>query len=223
MKKCCSFLVLSFLSCWVCAQTWDTIPNLPDHYRQKVEEFKKEPIVKGRTLFLGNRLTEGGNWRKLLRDSSIVNRGIAGDITFGVLNRINDIIKRQPSRLFLLIGMDDIGKGIPDEVIMENVFSVIHRIRKASSTTKIFLQSILPINSSFKDFPSRYNRNDHVVALNHEFQKYASRMGYTYIDLYSSFLDKENRLDARFSTDGIQLNQAGYVHWVEILKGLNCL
>jgi lysophospholipase L1-like esterase len=223
MNKHIVYLVFGFLPCSLFAQTWDTIPNLPDHYRLKVGEFRKEPIVKGRTIFLGDSLTEGGNWRNLLKDSSIINRGIAGDVTFGVLNRIDDIIKRRPARLFLLIGTNDLGKGIPDEVIMENVFSIVVRIRKASPDTKIFVQSILPTNSLFKNFPLHHAKNDHVVTLNREFLKYAARLGFTYVDLYSGFLDKENHLGAGYSTNGVNLNQAGYRHWVEILKEQNCL
>ena len=92
-------------------RAWDTIPNLPDHYREMVSQFAKEPLVTGKVLFLGNSITEFGNWKKLLKDSSVINRGISGDITFGVLNRLNEIIKHQPSKLFLMIGVNDISKN----------------------------------------------------------------------------------------------------------------
>jgi len=207
----------------VAQRTWDTIPNLPDHYRQKMEEFNREPVAKGNVLFLGNSLTERGNWKKLLRDSSVINRGISGDITFGVLHRLSDVIRRQPSKVFLLIGINDLSKGIPDPVIMENLFSIVRKIRVGSPTTKIFVQSILPTNSTFKNFPPLYDKNDHVVVLNTQFQKYADRLGFVYVDLYSKFLDKNNHLEASYSVDGLHLNPTGYAHWLEILKSLGCL
>lgn len=35
-------------------RTWDTIPNQPEHYQKRVAEFKSQPVVKGKTVFLGN-------------------------------------------------------------------------------------------------------------------------------------------------------------------------
>jgi len=224
MKGLFYLLFLGFLPLSSAAQkTWDTIPNLPDHYREKVSEFRKEPISRGKIMFLGNSITEGGNWKKLLKDSSIVNRGISGDITFGVLNRLDDIVKRQPAKVFLLIGINDISKDIPDEVIMQNTFSIVRRIRRGSPATKIFVQSILPTNPTFKNFPKGYNKNDHVITLNAQYKKYADRLGYTFVDLFTEFLDKEDHLEASYSTDGLHLSNAGYAHWLEILKKLNYL
>src|SRR4051794_8025406 len=109
-----SFFIAAFLFSltWSFAQrTWDTIPMLPQLYQQRYELFKKEPIVKGRVLFLGNSITQGGNWKKLLKDTTVINRGISGDVTFGILNRLGEVIQREPSKLFLLIGINDISKN----------------------------------------------------------------------------------------------------------------
>ena len=71
---------------------YDTIPNLPEHYWVRMEKFKREAAIAGKTVFLGNSITEGGQWKKLLKDSTIINRGISGDNTFGMLARVNEII-----------------------------------------------------------------------------------------------------------------------------------
>ena len=204
-------------------RSWDTIPNLPDHYRARLEAFNKQPVSKGKTLFLGNSITEGGNWKKLLKDSTVINRGVSGDITFGILQRLDEIVRHKPSRLFLLIGINDISKNIPDEIILENLLTILSKIHSGTPATKIYVQSILPTNNSFKQFPKNYDKNDHIITINAQLKKYAERMNYTYVDLYSGFLDKESKLDARYSTDGLHLNAVGYAHWVEILKNLKCL
>src|SRR5215470_2383681 len=69
---------------------FDTIGFIPEHYSQRIAIFEQEPIDSGRIIFLGNSITEGGNWKKLLDDSTVINRGIGGDITFGVLKRLAD-------------------------------------------------------------------------------------------------------------------------------------
>jgi len=204
-------------------RTYDTVPNLPEHYWVRVEKFKKETNIQGKTVFLGNSITEGGNWRKLLKDSTVINRGISGDNTFGVLARIEEIIKLKPSNLFILIGTNDLSKGIPDEVVIENIFAIVSKIKAGSPKTKIFVQSILPINETIEKFPVQFNNTSHILTINDQLSRYAERLRYTYIDLYGNFLDDQGKLNAGYTFDGLHLNAAGYQHWVKILKSLKYL
>src|SRR4030095_7767016 len=84
-----------------------TVGFVPEYYPLRVATFEKEPVVPGPITFLGNSIKQIGDWKKLLNDSTVINRGIAGDITFGVLKRLDDVARRQPSKLFLLIGIND--------------------------------------------------------------------------------------------------------------------
>lgn len=206
-------------------QRWDTIPFGPDHYRARYELFKKEPVVKEKIIFLGNSITEGGNWKKLLKDSSVINRGVSGDITFGVLNRLDEVIKRKPSKLFLLIGINDLAKGIPDEVVMQNIFTIVYRLRTGSPKTQIYVQSILPTNSTIPNppLPEHINKGEHILVVNSQLKKYSEKLKFTYVDLYPKFLNAEGQLDTQYSGDGLHLNDAGYKQWVSVLKSLKLL
>mgnify|MGYP001556411152 FL=1 len=97
---------------------FDTTGFMVDHYTQRKAMFENQPVVPGRIIFLGNSITEMGKWKDLLNDSTVLNRGIGGDVTFGVLSRLDDVIRRKPSKVFLLIGINDIGKDIPDAVFL---------------------------------------------------------------------------------------------------------
>src|SRR5882724_10738404 len=92
-------------------KTYDTLPNLPEHYVERYELFKKEPIKQGSILMVGNSITEFGNWKTLLKDTTVINRGISGDVTFGVLHRVKDITDGKPGKLFLLIGINDLSRN----------------------------------------------------------------------------------------------------------------
>lgn len=197
---------------------YDTIPFIPEHGASRIAKFEQEPIVTGKIMFLGNSITEGGNWAQLTGDNTIVNRGIGGDITYGMLRRLDDVIKRKPSKLFILIGINDIGKDIPDEAIANNYVKIIRRIQKESSDTKIFIQSILPVNPSVAGFPQHYAKPEHVVNTNILLQQIASIMKCTYIDLFSVFLDEKKYLDKNLTSDGLHLNSKGYERWVKHLK-----
>lgn len=217
MKRTVVFVfILTGGSLW--AQGWDTIPRLPELYTQRLAQFKKEKATTGKILFLGNSLTQGADWRKLLGDSTVINRGIGGDITFGILNRLDEVTRFRPSKIFLLIGINDLSKGIPEDVVLENIFLIVSKIKRQSPTTKIFVQSILPVNPGFKNFPTGYDLHESVSTINAQLSKIATRFDYTFVDLYKNFLDGEGRLDVTLSTDGLHLTLSGYQRWIKVLK-----
>lgn len=202
---------------------FDTIPFIPEHTTQRLEQFKKEPITTGGIIFLGNSITEMGNWIKLLNDTTVVNRGIGGDITFGVLKRLDDVTVRRPKKLFILIGINDIGKDIPDSVIAYNYFEIIRQVHAKSPGTKIFVQSILPLNTMHANFPQHYNKAEHIPIVNAMLKAQATAMNYTYITLTPLFADKDGRLKNELTFEGLHLKPEAYVIWVEYLKKMKYL
>ena len=217
-----SLIFLSLvLSCSAFAQkkAYDTLPNMPEHYVTRYQLFQKQSIAMGRIVMVGNSITEGTDWNRLLNDSTIINRGISGNVTFGVLNRLKEITDRKPSKLFLLIGVNDLSRNTPDEVIIENIFKIVGNIHSQSPKTAIYIQSILPQNESFKNLHSAFrNKGEHVKTINAQLKKYDKKLKYTYVDLYSGFLDSNGSMEAKFTYDGLHLNATGYDRWVEILK-----
>lgn len=199
---------------------FDTIGFIPEHYAQRIAVFEQEPVVTGKIIFLGNSITEGGNWKKLLNDTTVINRGIGGDITFGVLKRLDDVIKRQPSKLFLLIGINDIGKDIPDAVIADNIRKIILRVQEESPSTKIYVQSIMPVNPDVQNFPQHYDKQEHIISTNKLIKKVAEDTHCTYINIHDLFTDKQGKLDAKYTKDGLHLTAEGdgYEKWVAYLK-----
>ena len=202
---------------------FDTIPLIPNHTIERLEVFKKQPVTKGGIIFLGNSITEMGNWAKLLNDTTALNRGIGGDITYGVLKRLDDIINRQPKKLFILLGINDIGKDIPDSVIAYNYFKIIKQVKERSPATKIYVQSILPLNPTLKNFPQHYDKGEHIPRVNAMLKANAASMGYTYINLQPLFVDAQNRLDTKYTYEGLHLKPEAYVVWVDYLKKMKYL
>jgi lysophospholipase L1-like esterase len=204
---------------------FDTVGFIPDHYPQRIALFEKEPVTTGQIIFLGNSITEMGNWKKLLDDSAAINRGISGDITFGVLKRLDDVIKRQPSKLFLLIGINDIGKDIPDAVIADNIRKIVIRLQAGSPSTKIYVESIMPVNPDVPNFPQHYNKQEHIIAANKLIKIVASQLHVPYINIHDLFMDEKGRLDAKYTADGLHLTASGggYQIWIAYLKKLGFL
>jgi lysophospholipase L1-like esterase len=196
---------------------------MPAHYRARVAKFEQEPVATGNIVFLGNSITEGGNWAKLLADSTVINRGIGGDITFGVLARLDDVIRRKPAKLFILIGINDIGMDIPDAVIADNYRKIIGRVKAGNPATKIYVQSLFPLNPDVQGFPQHYDKQEHVRNVNGLLKKVAADTGCQFVNLVPLFLDSQKRLNAKYTGDGLHLNELGYQVWVKHLKQTGCL
>lgn len=197
---------------------YDTVTSMPDLRASRIAKFEAEPVMTGRVIFLGNSITQGGDWAKLTGDSTVINRGIGADITFGLRARLADVTRRKPSKLFVLIGINDISKDIPDAVIAAQYRALIDSVKRQSPQTKIFVQSILPLNPTVKNFPQHYDKQERVVAVNRLLREMARATGTTYIDLWPIFTDTHHRLDASLTGDGLHLNAQGYERWVRYLK-----
>ena len=200
-----------------------------DLYKKRIKEFKNNPIGQNKIVFLGNSITEGGgDWNAKFGVKNIVNRGIGGDITEGVLNRLDEIIYYKPIAVFLLIGINDIfNADIPDRekitpaYVSENILKIADQIADQSPSIKIFIQTILPVNHEIYTeingiFP------DHAVPLPVQINQINSLIKnndlgnkYTIIDLHSAFVDEHGLMNGAYSTDGVHLNDAGYQVWVE--------
>lgn len=201
---------------------WDSTYR-PGTYQVKKELFEYYQHKKSDIVFLGNSITDYNEWNELLQLPNARNRGISGDITFGVLERLQEIIDGQPSKIFILIGINDISRNIPDEVIIDNYKKIISRIKKGTPRTDVFVQSILPVNNTFNKYPNHYNKDEHILAVNQAIKRLAEVEGVTFINIHDSFLDSEGRLDSKYTYEGLHLNAEGYKLWARILNEGNYL
>ena len=206
------FLMVSFFAG---AQT-DT-SFLTTYYRQKVSLFNVLPADTGSVIFLGDSITDIAEWGELFKSSKVKNRGVSGDVSPGVLNRISEVTRHLPAKVFIMIGINDIANNLPDSSIVNNIEAIIQRIRKESPVTRIFVQSILPTNNRFMDFKRHQDKQAHIVAVNNKLKQLAAKNQLVYIDLYSKMLDGESKLDTRYTNDGLHLTAAGYMVWIKEL------
>jgi lysophospholipase L1-like esterase len=222
MKKILFALSLCLATTTVVGQNivHDTIQYAKEYHQKRLTLFRSEPVVKGKIIFLGNSITEFGEWQKLLNDSTVINRGIAGDNTFGVLARLEDIVNREPSKLFIKIGINDISQNIPVEIIVKNISTIIKNVQTKSPMTKIFIHSILPTNDNVqKEYPDAYNKNHIVNLVNKQLKNQAKKLNVIYIDIDKIFRDKNGKLDIKYSdSDGLHLNELAYNTWIKLLR-----
>jgi lysophospholipase L1-like esterase len=189
------------------------------YYNQRLSLFEKLPDTKGEIIFLGNSITDGGEWCELLGNPDAKNRGISGDTTEGVLFRLNEVTRSKPAKVFLLIGINDLSRGISRDTVFSNICKIADRIRNNSPRTKVFVQSILPVNDSFGLFKNHTNKTNEVLWVNAQLKEWCQNKNVGFIDLYNRFkLPDSEKMNPKYSNDGLHLLGDGYLLWVEIIQ-----
>lgn len=196
------------------------------HYPKRIQAFKENPLQFGEIVFIGNSITEGGlDWSKKFDIAHIRNRGVSGDVTDGVIKRLNEITYFKPKAVFVLIGINDLSslhyqednpaltydKVVKSpEYVGKNILRIARIIHRKSPLTKIYVRTLLPTRRAYLKLD--------VVLVNKIIKKNESKGYYEVIDLYTQFVDTEGNLMKQFTKDGIHLNDEGYQKWVNFEK-----
>ena len=190
---------------------------LTTYYEQKVSLFCLMPDTKNEIIFLGNSITDIGEWSEIWQNKNVKNRGISSDNTFGVLARLDEVLSSKPAKIFIMIGINDIARDTPDSIIIRNYKKIIQRVQTQSPETILIVQSILPTNNDFKDFVRHQNKDEHIQYVNARLKKFCIQQKIIYVNLHSHFLDENKKLNKQFTNDGLHLTGAGFIKWKEVL------
>lgn len=189
-------------------------------YHQRASLFEELPIKNTDVVFLGNSITHFGEWHELLNNPNIKNRGISGDIAQGVYDRLDPILNGKPAKIFLLIGINDVSHDVAADSIVRAISKIVLKIGTNSPQTKLYIQSVLPVNPDFGLFLKATTRGDEVLKINSGLKELCSKHGLTYIDAYSALKEEASeKLRPEFTNDGLHLLGKGYLKWVEVLRG----
>jgi lysophospholipase L1-like esterase len=123
-------------------------------------------------IFLGDSITAKCEWSKLFSNPFVRNLGISGDKTDGVLSRLSEVTKSKPTKVFIMIGVNDIRSKVSDSTIIKNYVHFFDKIKLESPNTKVYLQSILPVNN---DIGASKTTNERVNKLNNLLKEIALR------------------------------------------------
>ncbi|MFT3902278.1 MAG: GDSL-type esterase/lipase family protein [Niabella sp.] len=219
MKRFLFFLTgFLFWASSVCAQqtSWDSTYR-PSGYALRTAQFSEFAHSKKDIIFLGNSITAGVDWAELLQNSRAKNRGISGDITFGVLERLHEVVAGKPKKVFILIGINDISRNIPVSVILGNYKRMIAQIKAGSPSTKIYFQTVLPVNSNIPPKKNHYGKDEQIDAVNKGLKELCNIEKVGCIDIHPYFV-KDGKLNEEYTYDGLHLNIKGYKLWASILK-----
>ena len=159
----------------------------------------------GDSLTQGYNLIEESRWTNLLENSiksEVINCGINGDTTTGMLGRLTPILKEyRPSHLIILGGTNDVWFGLTNAQIIANIHAMVRQA---------LYYNVLPIvgiPTSIMDVSLKNNLNENycerMAQFQHELKDYCIKDGQLYIPFY------ENLNETHFLKDGLHPNETG--------------
>ncbi len=194
--------------------------ELLTHYKKLVRQFETENkiIEKGGIVFVGDSITENFPLEAFFGDKQIINRGISGDTTKGLLKRLEaSVLVIEPSVVKVLIGTNDFGhfSHQSPKTVFERVSKAITEIKIRLPNTKICVEAVYPVNYQINPEAVNSRDNQEILILN-KFLKEVS--GITFLDYYKALSNDSGDLSEAYTDDGLHLNYNGYKLVTTLLK-----
>lgn len=177
---------------------------------------------KGQTVFFGDSLTEFYDTSAAFPDFTNYNRGISGDTTDGMLDRLDsNVLAIEPSRIVFLGGANDLNHGVTPEEIVSNIREILTRIKTALPDCEIYVESLYPVNPYTR--PVYLNsvadrKNSDILKINEALIPLCEELGCTYINVHDSLTDDNGNLNESLTADGLHVTEDGYAIITEILS-----
>ena len=195
------------------------------YYNNKCQSYATQNVnlAKGQIVFIGDSITDLYILDQHYADLPLAtyNRGIGGDTTQGVLNRLKvsafDIV---PSVIVLMIGTNDINGNYEKAGIFERYEKIIDEIYKNLPDVTLFCMSVIPQNEVLETYSAIKveNTTKIIFEVNAHIKALAREKGATYLDVFSLLADENDRLIKEYSDDGLHLNEKGLTVWTKLLK-----
>lgn len=168
-------------------------------------------------LFLGDSITEFYNLEDYYDEKLfVVNSGISGNSAYHILDDMyNRVYKYNPTKVFLLIGTNDLSHRT-DEEIVNNIFEIVSLIHKHRKKAEVYVESIYPVNNVTEDndividWMVGDRDNERIKNINKILKENSKKYEYTYLDFYSKLEDENGLLKLDYTIDGLHISDEGY-------------
>lgn len=173
--------------------------------------FDTVPVPPRRVLFLGDSLTEAGLWSDLFPDLPTTNRGIGGEATYDLVERLDGTLN-DPLAVSLLIGTNDLHgpRSLRDpRGVAARTDAIVARIRERAPGARLLVNGVFPRTALLAST---------ITTVNAWYATSAARHGATYVDPWPAFADADGAIRSDLSRDQLHLTPAGYLAWADLLR-----
>jgi len=180
-------------------------------YQSKVNAFRTQNkhVPLGGVVFLGDSITQDYNVYEAFPGHLVYNRGIGGDTTEGVLNRLDvSVFELKPKAVVMLIGTNDFAllKSSVEEVF-ERIRIIVETIKEKLPTCQVIVQSVYPVNETLDKMTVLPRNNHDIDILNSMLQ---TLNAITYVDVSSHLKDEHHRFKEIYTLEGLHVSPLGY-------------
>jgi lysophospholipase L1-like esterase len=174
------------------------------------------------TILAGDSLSLWFPPELLPEDRNWLNQGISGEVSNGLLQRLDFFDRTQPDMILVMVGINDLIRGLDDQEILTNYRQIISYLRRKHPQAEIVIQSILPHGAEGTTWEGKEKLlaipNSRIRKLNQELNNIATKKGARYLNLHPLFTDQQGNLRSNFTTDGLHLSPPGYLVWRTALQ-----
>ena len=202
---------------------------------KKLKQSKNEVIVECNTkddkefsldkneniVIFGDSITEYYPVDDIYDNYQIIGSGVSGYTTVDLLDRMVEMLYQyNPTKVFLLIGTNDIMTDTSDEKqeeTVDNIKKISENIKKHRPNAKIYIESIYPVNRGLNKGMVNQRTNDAIKSMNKEIEKYCQKEKISYINMYDELTDNDGNFDKKYTNDGLHPSDIGYAKITKIL------
>lgn len=182
---------------------------------QRVRFWMRRAEDHGGIVFAGDSITQG--WEQLgseFPDLKVVNRGIAGDTSRGVLFRFReDVLSLNPQAVVLLVGINDLSGQAAPEIVAQNVKNILDMCWQEHPSLPVILCKVMPVGAEKPDV------NGRVRALNLLLEAMsAAESRVTLCDTWKIFANANFAADKADFKDLLHPNDQGYAKLANALR-----
>lgn len=115
-----------------------------EDYERKVKKFEKM-CDQDKTIIIGDSMVAYFNLNTFGLVDQMINQGIAGDTTLGVLDRLYLITKLNPKKVIVSVGSNDmILTDLTLDETVKNILTIKKEI-ESNAKTKVYIMSLTPV------------------------------------------------------------------------------
>lgn len=165
--------------------------------------------------FFGNSITRNSDFSKYFRNRKIINLGCGGDRLEDMLLRMDMLKATKADKIFIMAGING-SKDISLSDFKKLYVQLIDSIISNNKTSKIFVQSILPISRCMEN-KGHYASNNKIMLMNDIILSICKQKRIVYINLFDSYVVNGELPFYMTRNDGIHISDEYYNIWADLI------
>jgi len=198
----------SFIRGGVRKAAWVTLgrPLSEDQVHVQYKAVSASGLPASRFVMFGDSLTQFADWPAMLNRSDILNLGLAGDTTAGMIERA-ERLKVTGNRILIMGGVNDLFLGVGVDEIAENLSQIVRQLSRDGN--EVYLQSTI--------MTRRPAINKLVTQLIERERQICQTEKCTFVDVNTAITNGQELAEGQ-SVDYVHLNYDGYLLWKKAVE-----